>query len=79
MASRSFTRRASDPQSLSARSIVAFSFRTMFALSELFQKPEVSVRLVSSAKRASLAGVSKMPPQGLDPAVYFIQFLLCVF
>jgi hypothetical protein len=48
-------------------------------LSELFQKPEVSVRLVSSAKRASLAGVSKMPPQGLDPAVYFIQFLLCVF
>jgi hypothetical protein len=79
IASRSLSLAASPFQSRSARSIDAFSLRTVFALSELFQNPDVSVRLVSSASFASLAGVSKMPPQGLKPAVNGIDLLFQVF
>jgi hypothetical protein len=79
MASRSLCLRASDCQSLSERSIDAFSLRMVFALSVLFQKPVVSVRRVSSANFDSLAGVSKMPPQGLQPVFDDIDFLFEVF
>jgi hypothetical protein len=79
MASRSFRRAASVFQSFSERSIADFSFKTAFALSLLFQKPLVSVRRVSSSKRDSLAGVSKMPPQGLQPAFDVVELLFEVF
>jgi hypothetical protein len=79
MASRSLRRFASDPQSLSDRSIAAFSFRMVFALSLWSQKPVVSVRRVSSASLDSLAGVSKMPPQDLDPVFDVIELLFQVF
>ena len=76
MASKSLSRLASVFQSLSERSIADFSFKTTFALSLLSQKPLVSVRRVSSSKRDSLAGVSKMPPQGLQPAFDVVELLL---
>src|SRR5512142_1344819 len=79
MASRSLKRRDSVFQSLSARSRDAFSFKTVFALSLPSQKPVVSVRRVSSSRRASLAGVSKMPPQGLEPAFDIDELLFEVF
>jgi hypothetical protein len=79
MASRSLKRRASDPQSLSARSIAAFSFKTVFALSLSSQKPVVSVRRVSSASLDSLVGVSKMPPQDLEPVLDVIELLFQIF
>jgi hypothetical protein len=79
MASRSLSLVASEFQSLSARSIVAFSFKRIFALSELSQNPDVSVRLVSSASFASLAGVSKMPPQSLESVVDYADLLFQVF
>jgi hypothetical protein len=79
MASRSLRRFASEPQSLSDRSIAAFSFKTIFALSLLSQNPVVSVRRVSSASFDSLAGVSKMPPQDLDPVFDVIEVLFEVF
>jgi hypothetical protein len=79
MASRSLRRFESVPQSLSDRSIAAFSFKTTFALSLLSQKPVVSVRRVSSASFDSLAGVSKMPPQDFDPVCNVFEVLFEVF
>jgi hypothetical protein len=45
----------------------------------LSQNPVVSVRRVSSASFDSLAGVSKMPPQDLDPVFDVIEVLFEVF
>jgi hypothetical protein len=52
-----------------------FSFRMVFALLALSQKPVVSVRRVSSTNFDSLAGVSKMPPQDLEPAGDLVELL----
>jgi hypothetical protein len=79
MASKSFKRVTKACQSLSDRSSAAFSFRTVFAFSVLFQKPVVSVRRVSSANRDSLAGVSKMPPQDVEPAFDIVELLFQIF
>jgi len=79
MASRSLSRFSRVFQSLSERSIDDFSFKTVFAFSLLSQKPVVSVRRVSSSKRDSFVGVSKMPPQGLQPAFDRIELLFEVF
>jgi hypothetical protein len=69
----------SECQSRNERSMEAFSFRMVFALSLLSQKPDVSVRRVSSSRRDSLTGASKMPPQGFDPAVDLVELLFEVF
>jgi len=55
--------------SRSDRSIAAFSLSVVFALSWLFQKSGASSRRVRSLRRASLAGVSKMPPEGFYPVL----------
>ncbi len=68
-----------DLQSLSERSIAAFSFSIAFALSVLFQNPAVSVRRVSSASFASLTGVSKMPPQDFEPVLDLVDLLFQIF
>src|SRR5574341_149143 len=56
-----------------------FSLSIAFALFVLSQNPGVSMRRVSSSSFASLAGVSKMPPEGFHAGFDFSNFLFQVF